>query len=219
MSVTRPFDSSRALYYKRSIVTMHLSSTVMEIYRLKDNRVTSLTFWGHVTSSVTWPFDSRGVGLKAKLKYLVSWETKSVGISPVLYSLLMQRYRCRSIICMCFDQQSRKRENRPDIGCLRNILRMVVTDQDSPAMPNEVSVEDADVTVAMLAHHNGQQYIATKKTVRHRFKHATPAVVELVGIEDDLPNKSFCEIEGRYYVQVIIRPISFAWFLMCLVKK
>jgi len=25
-----------------------------------DNGVTSLTFWGHVTSSVTWPFDSRG---------------------------------------------------------------------------------------------------------------------------------------------------------------
>jgi len=43
-----------------SIVTMRLSSTVMEIWRLKDNAVTSLTFWGHVTSSVTWPFDSWG---------------------------------------------------------------------------------------------------------------------------------------------------------------
>jgi len=32
----------------------------MEIWRLKDNGVTTLTFWGHVTSSVTWPFDSRG---------------------------------------------------------------------------------------------------------------------------------------------------------------
>jgi len=30
-----------------------LSSTVTEIWRLKDNGVTSLTFWGHVTSSVT----------------------------------------------------------------------------------------------------------------------------------------------------------------------
>jgi len=28
--------------------TMHLSSTVMEIWHLKDNGVTSLTFWGHV---------------------------------------------------------------------------------------------------------------------------------------------------------------------------
>jgi len=43
-----------------SIVTMHLSSSVMEISCLKDNGVTSLTFWGHVTSSVTWPFESRG---------------------------------------------------------------------------------------------------------------------------------------------------------------
>jgi len=53
LSVTRPFDSSLALYYKRSIVTIRLSCTVMEIWRLKDNGVMSLTFWGHVTSSVT----------------------------------------------------------------------------------------------------------------------------------------------------------------------
>jgi len=43
-SVTRPFDSSLALYYKRSIVTMRLSCTVTEIWRLKDNAVTSSTF-------------------------------------------------------------------------------------------------------------------------------------------------------------------------------
>jgi len=55
----RPFDSSPALYYKRSIITMRLSCTVMKIWRLKDNGVMSLTFWGHVTSSVTWPFDYR----------------------------------------------------------------------------------------------------------------------------------------------------------------
>jgi len=61
LSVTTPFDSSLALYYKRSIVTMHLYCTVTKIWRLKDNKVTSLTFWGHVTSSVTRPFDSRGV--------------------------------------------------------------------------------------------------------------------------------------------------------------
>jgi len=38
---------------------MRLSGTVMEIWRLKNNGVTTLTFWGHVTSSVTWPFDSQ----------------------------------------------------------------------------------------------------------------------------------------------------------------
>ena len=51
----RPNDSSPALYYKRSIVTMRLSCTIMEIWRLKDNGVTLLTFlWsrnviGHLT--------------------------------------------------------------------------------------------------------------------------------------------------------------------------
>jgi len=29
-----------------------------EIWSFKDNGITSLTFWGHVTSSVTWPLDS-----------------------------------------------------------------------------------------------------------------------------------------------------------------
>jgi len=26
---------------------------------LKDNKVMTLTFWGHVTSSITWPFESQ----------------------------------------------------------------------------------------------------------------------------------------------------------------
>jgi len=38
---------------------MRLSGTVTEIWRLKDNEATTLTFWGHVTSLFTWPFDSR----------------------------------------------------------------------------------------------------------------------------------------------------------------
>jgi len=32
---------------------MRLFGAVTEIWRLKDNGVTTLTFWGHVTSSVT----------------------------------------------------------------------------------------------------------------------------------------------------------------------
>jgi len=32
----------------------------MKIWYLKDNGITTLTFWGHVTSSVTWPFDRGG---------------------------------------------------------------------------------------------------------------------------------------------------------------
>jgi len=41
-----------------SIVTMHLSGTGIDMWCMKDNGVTTLTFWGHATSSVTWPFDS-----------------------------------------------------------------------------------------------------------------------------------------------------------------
>jgi len=37
LSVTRPFNLSPELYYKWSIVTMCLSCTVMEIWRLRDN--------------------------------------------------------------------------------------------------------------------------------------------------------------------------------------
>ena len=59
-SVTWPFDSWGLTSYRWSILTMRLSRTVTEICHLKDNGVTSLTFWGHVTSSVTWPFASWG---------------------------------------------------------------------------------------------------------------------------------------------------------------
>jgi len=38
---------------------MRLSGTVTEIWRLKHNGDTTLTFSGYVTSSVTWSFDSR----------------------------------------------------------------------------------------------------------------------------------------------------------------
>ena len=38
---------------------MRLPGAVMEIWRLEDNEVTTLTFWGHMTSSVTRPFHSR----------------------------------------------------------------------------------------------------------------------------------------------------------------
>ena len=37
---------------------MHLSCTVTKIWGLKDIGVTTLTFWGHVTSSIPWPSDS-----------------------------------------------------------------------------------------------------------------------------------------------------------------
>ena len=39
-------------------MTMNLSCTDTEIRGFEDFGVTSLTFWGHVTSLVTWPLDS-----------------------------------------------------------------------------------------------------------------------------------------------------------------
>jgi len=39
---------------------MRLSNTITEIWHLKNNGVTTLTFWGHATSSVTRLFDSQG---------------------------------------------------------------------------------------------------------------------------------------------------------------
>jgi len=50
-------DSSPAVYYTWSEHASVLN--VVEIWRLKDNRITTLIFWSHMTSSVTWPFDSR----------------------------------------------------------------------------------------------------------------------------------------------------------------
>ena len=55
---TWPSDSARALTYWWSMMTMRLSCTDTEIRGFKNFGVTSLTFWGHVTSSVTWPSDS-----------------------------------------------------------------------------------------------------------------------------------------------------------------
>jgi len=38
-------------------LSVYLHGIVIKIWRLKNNGVTTLTFWGHATSSVTWPFD------------------------------------------------------------------------------------------------------------------------------------------------------------------
>jgi len=44
--------------HRWSVVTIRLSGTVIEIFSPEDIGVTTLTFCGHVTLSVTWPFDS-----------------------------------------------------------------------------------------------------------------------------------------------------------------
>ena len=64
-----------------SILIMRLSNTVMEIWRLKDNSVTSLTLWGHVTSSVTWRFDSRG-------STFYGWSIVTMRLSSIVMEIL-----------------------------------------------------------------------------------------------------------------------------------
>jgi len=47
--------TGRCCYCKLS---PRLSDTIIKIWHLKDNGVMTLTFWGNVTSSVTWSFNS-----------------------------------------------------------------------------------------------------------------------------------------------------------------
>ena len=70
-----------AVFYWCSIETMRLSCTVTKILDPKDKGVTSLTFWGHVTSSVTWPLD---------LAYVVSywWSIGTMRLSCIVTKIL-----------------------------------------------------------------------------------------------------------------------------------
>jgi len=63
------------------MMTMRLSCIYTEIRGFKDFGVTSLTFWGHVTSSVTWPLDST---------YVVSywWSIGTISLSCTITKIL-----------------------------------------------------------------------------------------------------------------------------------
>ena len=73
-----------------SIVTMRLSSTVTEIRRLKDNGVTSLTFWSHVTS-VICSSSARSLGICRVFpgRAFFSWGSMSCLAQKTAVSLLM----------------------------------------------------------------------------------------------------------------------------------
>ena len=77
-----------ALYsisYRRSIVTDSLSPAVFEVLGPKHIGVTTLTFQGHVTSSITWRFDS-----PYRVSYWCSIGTKS--ISPSVSEIFGSKY-------------------------------------------------------------------------------------------------------------------------------
>jgi len=72
----RPFDSQGPISYRHYIVTKSLSSAVSEIMGTKHIGVMTLTFQGHVTSSVTWPLDSEWV-----ISYWWSFGPKSLSLT------------------------------------------------------------------------------------------------------------------------------------------
>jgi len=90
-----PFHTPAAISYRCFIVTKCVSPAVFEIILLKNNWVTTLTFWSHVTSSVVWPFDS-----PYPISYWSSIVTKCVSpfssrfrdISPHDFDLSRSRY-------------------------------------------------------------------------------------------------------------------------------
>jgi len=67
--------------YSQSFGTKPLYLAVFEIMGTKHIGVTALTFQGHVTSSVTWPFDSQGA-----ISYRWSIVTKS--LSPAVFEIM-----------------------------------------------------------------------------------------------------------------------------------
>jgi len=60
LSITRPFDSSPALYYNRSVVTMRLSGTITEIWRLR--------YWTHGKKDGRKERERKGRGREGKSK-------------------------------------------------------------------------------------------------------------------------------------------------------
>jgi len=78
------FDSPYGVSYWCSIGTKPLSPSVFEIFGSKYIAVTTLTFWGHVTSSGMWPFDT-----PYSISYGCSIVTNS--LSPAVFEILGPR--------------------------------------------------------------------------------------------------------------------------------
>jgi len=75
------------------MMTMRLYCTDTEIQGFKNSAVTSLTFWGHVTSSVTWPLNSAYVVsywwsiVTMHLSCTVTeiWGPKAIGVTTLTF--------------------------------------------------------------------------------------------------------------------------------------
>jgi len=64
---------------------MPLSGNVTKIWRVKDNGVTTLTFWGHVTSSVT-----RHVTIRLLWVDFYGWSIVTMRLSSTVISQLVR---------------------------------------------------------------------------------------------------------------------------------
>jgi len=94
-----PLDSQCVVSYWW---TDHVSRTVVEILSFKDIWVTTLTFWGHVTSSVTWPLDLQYGGsyrwsiwtdlLSRTVFEILS--VKSIGVTNLTFGVTWRHQSC-----------------------------------------------------------------------------------------------------------------------------
>ena len=90
------FHVNGDLTHRKRVQVWLLSShfaRFFEILSFKDIRVTTLTFWGHVTSSVTWPLNSQ---------YSVSyrWSIRTDRISCTVIEIL--RFNCIGVTTLTF---------------------------------------------------------------------------------------------------------------------
>jgi len=81
--------------------------------RLKDNGVTTLTFWGHVMSSVTWPFDSQRSTSYEWSKVTTCLSITVITLTPVL---VLQRIRWRYGRLKFFQECSSRNTGRSWVG-------------------------------------------------------------------------------------------------------
>jgi len=84
-SVTWPFDSQVAIFYRCYIVTKCVSPAFFERMGIKHNEVTTLTFLGHVTSLVMWPIYSQ-----VAISY--RWSIVTKFLSPAIFEILRSKH-------------------------------------------------------------------------------------------------------------------------------
>ena len=112
--------------YRRSIVTKSLSPAVSEILGPKHIGVTTLTFQGHVTSSVTWPFDSQ-----VPISYRRSIVAKS--LSPAIFEILASK--CIGVTTLTFRGHVTSSVTWPfDFQVAISYTHSIVTKSLSPAV-------------------------------------------------------------------------------------